>query len=53
YRGAGLPERRRSVTVRLTFRAADRTLTDADVDRAVGRLCTSLERELDITLRSA
>lgn len=53
YRGGGLPERRRSVTVRLTFRAADRTLTDAEVDRAVGRLCTSLERERDITLRSA
>jgi len=52
YRGAGLPEGRRSVAVRLTFRAADRTLTDAEVDLAIGRLCTSLERELDITLRS-
>lgn len=53
YRGAGIPEGKRSVVVRLTFRAADRTLTDADVDAAVGRLRTSLERELDVTLRSA
>ena len=53
YRGAGLPEGRRSVAVRLTFRAPDRTLTDAEVDQAVGRLRTSLERELDVTLRSA
>ncbi len=53
YRGEGLPEGRRSVAVRLTFRAADRTLTDAEVDQALGRLRTSLERELDVTHRSA
>lgn len=53
YRGTGLPEGRRSVAVRLTFRAPDRTLTDADVDQAIGRLMTSLERELDVTLRSS
>jgi phenylalanyl-tRNA synthetase beta chain len=53
YRGAGLPEGRRSVAIRLTFRAPDRTLTDAEVDQAIGRLMTSLERELDVTLRSS
>jgi phenylalanyl-tRNA synthetase beta subunit len=45
-------EGRRSVTVRLVFRAADRTLTDAEVDKAVARLVSMLERELDVTLRT-
>jgi phenylalanyl-tRNA synthetase beta chain len=53
YRGKGLPDGRRSVAVRLVFRAADRTLTDAEVDKAIGRLIQMLERELDVTLRSA
>jgi phenylalanyl-tRNA synthetase beta chain len=53
YRGRSLPEGMRSVAVRLVFRATDRTLTDADVEQAVGRLRTSLERELDVTLRSS
>jgi phenylalanyl-tRNA synthetase beta chain len=53
YRGKGLPDDRRSVAVRLVFRAADRTLTDAEVDKAVHRLIQMLERELDVTLRSA
>jgi phenylalanyl-tRNA synthetase beta chain len=52
FRGAGLPEGRRSVAVRLVFRAADRTLKDAEVDKAVGRLVSMLERELDVPLRS-
>ncbi len=52
YRGATLPEGTRSVAVRLVFRAADRTLTDAEVDQAVQRLRASLERELDVTLRT-
>ena len=53
FRGAGLPEGRRSVAIRLVFRAADRTLKDAEVDKAVGRLVSMLERELDVPLRSA
>jgi phenylalanyl-tRNA synthetase beta chain len=53
YRGANLPAGKRSVAVRLVFRAPDRTLTDADVEQAVGRLRTSLERELDVTLRTS
>ncbi len=52
FRGAGLPEGRRSVALRLVFRAADRTLTDGEVDKAVGRLVSMLERELDVTLRT-
>jgi phenylalanyl-tRNA synthetase beta chain len=32
YRGTGLPEGHKSLAVRLKFRAADRTLTDDDVN---------------------
>ena len=53
FRGPGLPEGRRSVAFRLTFRAPDRTLTDAEVEKAVGRLVSMLERELDVTLRAS
>jgi phenylalanyl-tRNA synthetase beta chain len=52
YRGKELPDGKRSVTVRLVFRSADRTLTDAEVDQAVGRLRTSLERERDVVVRT-
>lgn len=52
YRGKELPNGRRSVTVRLVFRSADRTLTDSEVELALGRLRTSLERELDVTVRT-
>ncbi|MCB9505246.1 MAG: hypothetical protein H6692_03790 [Gemmatimonadales bacterium] len=53
FRGAGLPTGKRSVAFRLVFRASDRTLTDAEVDQAVQRLVRMLERELDVTLRTA
>ncbi len=53
FRGGDLPAGKRSVAVRLLFRAADRTLTDSEVDKAVGRLVQMLERELDVTLRTA
>jgi phenylalanyl-tRNA synthetase beta subunit len=39
--------------IRVVFRATDRTLTDTEVEQAVGRLLSSLERELDVTLRTA
>ena len=53
YRGAGVPDGRRSVAFRLGFRAPDRTLRDAEVDAAVQRALDALERELDVTLRTA
>lgn len=52
YRGKGLPEGTRSITVRLVFRSSERTLTDTEVEQATLRLRTSLERELDVTIRS-
>jgi phenylalanyl-tRNA synthetase beta chain len=53
FRGGNLPPNKRSVAVRLVFRAADRTLKDAEVDKAVGRLVSMMEREFDVTLRTA
>lgn len=53
YRGDALPAGTRSVVVRLVFRAPDRTLERADVDRAAGQILKSLESELDVHLREA
>jgi phenylalanyl-tRNA synthetase beta chain len=53
YRDPAVGAGARSVTVRLVFRSDLRTLTDIEVDQATGRLRTSLERELDVSLRSS
>ena len=53
YRGAELPAGTRSVAFRLTFRAADRTLRDSEVDEAESRLLAALARELGIQRRDA
>ena len=42
YQGKGVPEGRVSVSYRLTFRAADRTLTDAEVQRAMDDILRAL-----------
>ncbi len=52
FRAATLPAGMRSVMMRLVFRAADRTLVDTEVEQTIGRLLNSLERELDVTLRT-
>jgi phenylalanyl-tRNA synthetase beta chain len=43
YRGQGVPEGRVSLSLRLTFRSSDRTLTDADVDSAMVGIVQALE----------
>ena len=43
YEGKGLPEGTRSLAWRLRFRAADRTLTDAEVDKSVDSVLKALE----------
>ena len=43
YRGKGVPEGRVSLSLRLTFRSPDRTLTDAEVDDAMARIVSALE----------
>lgn len=45
YQGKGVPEGRVSISVRLTFQAADRTLTDVEVQQSVEPLLAALARE--------
>jgi len=45
YQGKGVPEGAVSLSVRLTFQASDRTLTDAEVARSVETILAALVRE--------
>ncbi len=45
YQGKGVPDGSVSLSVRLTFQAADRTLTDADVQQSVDTILAALVRE--------
>jgi phenylalanyl-tRNA synthetase beta chain len=45
YQGKGIPERSVSLSLRLTFRAADRTLTDAEVQAAMDAVLAALKSE--------
>jgi phenylalanyl-tRNA synthetase beta chain len=45
YQGKGVAEGSVSVSVRLTFQAADRTLTDAEVQQSVDTILAALVRE--------
>ena len=45
YRGAQILAGKKSVAYSLTFRAADKTLTDADIDPAVRSICAALEEK--------
>ena len=51
YRGAQLGEGKKSMSYAVMLRAADRTLTDEDADKAVKSILKSLEDKLGITLR--
>jgi phenylalanyl-tRNA synthetase beta chain len=45
YKGKGVPDGSVSLSVRLTFQAADRTLTDAEVQQTFDRILAALVRE--------
>ncbi len=45
YQGKGVPDTKVSVSVRLTFQAPDRTLTDADVQESFDRILAALVNE--------
>ena len=45
YQGKGIPDGAVSLSVRLTFQAPDRTLTDAEVQASVDAILASLVRE--------
>ena len=51
YAGENVPSGTRSLAFRIQFRAADRTLTNEDVNRAVNGLTRVLEREAGATIR--
>ena len=42
YQGKGVPDGRVSLSLRLTFRAPDRTLTDDEVEAATDRIVDAL-----------
>jgi phenylalanyl-tRNA synthetase beta chain len=51
YQGQGIPEGKVSLSLRLTFRAADRTLTDTEVTAAMNAIVTALKNELSAIQR--
>ena len=53
YRGKGLPAGTRSVAFRLTWRSAERTLRDEEIEAGVTKVRKALEHSLGVTLRTA
>ena len=51
YRGKGVPDGQVSLSLRLTFRDAGRTLTDADVQQAIDAIVLALDRTHGAKLR--
>ena len=51
YDGKGVPDGQISLSIRLTFRDRDRTLTDAEVQRAVDTIVATLAKEHGAVLR--
>ncbi len=52
YEGSQIEEGHKSVAYSLTFRAADHTLDEQEVSKAVNKILKGLEFELGITIRS-
>ncbi len=52
YRGQGVPEGQRSLAFRMTYRAQDRTLTEAEVEAAQQQVRAHLEQTFQVQLRS-
>lgn len=52
YTGAGLPEGRKSLAFSLSFRSAERTLTDDEVNAVFGRIQQTITADGSITVRT-
>ncbi len=52
YRGENVPQGQRSLAFRLIYRAGDRTLTDAEVERLHQKIRESLVEKFSVNLRS-
>ena len=46
YAGKGIPAGRKSMAFRLTLRAADRTLTEKEINKATEKVVAALSRSL-------
>ena len=51
YRGAGVPQGKKSMAFSLELRADDRTLTDADSESVITKVLDALKEKLDASLR--
>ncbi len=51
YRGPGIESGRKSLALGLILQDSSRTLTDQEVDAAVGRVVAELEEQLGASLR--
>ncbi len=51
YRGAGVPQGKKSMAFTLELRADDRTLTDSDSEAVTAKVLTALKERLDTVLR--
>jgi len=51
YLGKGVPEGKVSLSLRLTFRSADRTLTDAEVQKAMDDVLSALREKHNVVQR--
>src|SRR5207247_10573816 len=51
YEGEGIPEAKRSVTLRFEYRADDRTLRDEEVDEIHWRLVKALQQNFSAEVR--
>ena len=51
FRGKGIPEGQKSLAYSFTYRAADKTLTDADVNGAHEKVVESLKSKLNAVMR--
>ena len=52
YRGPQVGENKKSVSIRVTLRASDRTLTVEEADKTSAKILSALDKQLGITLRS-
>jgi phenylalanyl-tRNA synthetase beta chain len=51
FRGKNVPEGQKSVAYAFTYRAADKTLTDAEVNAAHAKIVEALKAKLQATVR--
>jgi phenylalanyl-tRNA synthetase beta chain len=51
FRGKNVPEGQKSLAYAFTYRAADKTLTDAEANAAHAKVVDALKTQLQVTVR--